>query len=253
MRSYSCRGKGRNLVGSPSIQKRMKNTRADHKPRESDAVTEFLATWKRASGPSDGAAEQHLCQVDPRLAALIDKTGPQRFSPSNARSHFDAIARSIIYQQLSIKAAATIYARYLSLFKDDPGPVQVLAVRDAAFRTIGLSASKVRYLKALATAITSGELNLKRVADLSDEAVVHELTKLPGVGVWTAQMFLMFRLQRLDILPTHDLGIRRGLQLAYGMRKPAAPGYIARVGKKWAPFRSIASLYLWAALDVSID
>jgi DNA-3-methyladenine glycosylase II len=231
----------------------MESATIDIRPRQPDAVSEFLATWKRASGPSDGMAEQHLYRVDSRLATVIEKTGPQRFSPSNARSHFDAIARSIIYQQLSIKAAATIYARYLSLLEDNPGPVQVLAVRDGAFRKVGLSASKVRYLKALATAVTSGELDLERVADLSDDAIVQKLTNLPGIGVWTAQMFLMFRLRRLDILPTHDLGIRRGLQLAYGLRKPAAPGYIARVGRKWAPYRSIASLYLWAAVDVSVE
>jgi len=225
----------------------------DIKARESNAVSDFLATWERASGPSDGVAEKHLCAVDPRLATVIEKTGPQRFSPPNARSHFDAIARSIVYQQLSIKAAATIYARYLSLLEDDPGPKQVLAVRDATFRAVGLSASKVRYLKALATAVTSGGFELERIAVLSDEAVVQELIKLPGIGVWTAQMFLMFQLHRLDILPIHDLGIRRGLQLAYGLRKPAAPGYVARVGKKWAPYRSIASLYLWAAIEVSAE
>jgi len=225
----------------------------DIKAGEFDAVSDFLATWERAPGPSDGMAEQHLCAVDSRLAALIEKTGPQRFSPSNARSHFDAIARSIVYQQLSIKAAATIYSRYLSLLKDNPGPKQVLTVPDDAFRTIGLSASKVRYLKALATTVTSGGFELERIAERSDEEIIQELIKLPGIGVWTAQMFLMFQLHRPDILPINDLGIRRGLQLAYGLRKPAAPGYIARVGKKWAPYRSIASLYLWAAIDVSAE
>jgi len=238
---------------SSSIHERMKSTTKDIKPRESNAVSDFLATWERAKGPSNGAAERHLCRVDSRLATVIKKTGPQRFSRSNARSHFDAIARSIIYQQLSIKAAATIYARYISLLEDNPSPKQVLAVRDDAFRTVGLSASKVRYLKALATAVSSEGFDLERIATLSDEAIIQELIKLPGIGVWTAQMFLMFQLQRLDVLPTHDLGIRRGLQLAYGLRKLAAPGYIARVGKKWAPYRSIASLHLWAVVDVKVD
>jgi len=88
---------------------------------------------------------------------------------------------------------------------------------------------------------------------LPDEAIVDTLTKVPGIGVWTAQMFLMFRLHRPDVLPTRDLGIQRGLQIAYGLRKPAAPGYVARAGKKWSPYRSIASLYLWAAVDLGVE
>jgi DNA-3-methyladenine glycosylase II len=198
-------------------------------------------------------AERCLCAADPRLAKSIEKAGPLRFGPSPARSHFDAIARSIIYQQLSTKAAATIYSRYLKALAGNPEPKRVIAKRPETLRAAGLSESKVRYLKALATAVTTGALDLEHIADLPDEAIVDQLTNVPGVGVWTAQMFLMFRLHRLDVLPTRDLGIQRGLQLSYGLHKPAAPGYVARVGKKWAPYRSIASLYLWAAVDLGID
>ncbi|MBN1652885.1 MAG: DNA-3-methyladenine glycosylase 2 family protein [Deltaproteobacteria bacterium] len=218
---------------------------------ETDAVSDFLSTWERAPGRRAGAAENHLCRADPRLTRIIKQAGPQRFGKSNARSHFDAIARSIIYQQISKKAAAAIYSRYLNVLASDPEPRQVLRIPPSALRSVGLSASKVRYLKALASAVASGEIDLDRIAERSDEQIIQELTRLPGIGLWTAQMFLMFRLQRLDVLPTRDLGIRRGLQLVYALGEPAAPGYLAKVGEKWSPYRSIASLYLWTAVDLN--
>jgi DNA-3-methyladenine glycosylase II len=215
-----------------------------------DPSEDFMATWRRVAGPLNDLAEKHLCACDPMLGEVIRAVGPQRFAKSPARSHFDAIARSIIYQQLSKKAAATIYTRYRDIVRGRTrGPEEAWAADAGCLRSAGLSTSKVRYLKELAKAVIDGGLDLDHIDDLPDDDVVSLLTKVPGVGVWTAQMFLMFRLRRPDVLPTRDVGVQRGLQLAHGLRKPAAPGYIARAGKRWSPFRSLACLYLWAAVD----
>ncbi|MFH0901408.1 MAG: DNA-3-methyladenine glycosylase 2 family protein [Pseudomonadota bacterium] len=215
----------------------------------------FLDGWvARAAAVEDRTPELWLSERDRRLGSVIRRVeaaaGPCRFRPSNASSHFDALARSIVYQQLSKKAAATIYARYLGVLGNASEPDRVLAASIETLRSAGLSCSKARYLKELALAVSSRRLDLERISAFADEEVVNVLTQVPGIGVWTAQMFLMFRLQRLDVLPLHDAGIQRGLQLAHRLEEPAAPTYVARAGKKWEPYRSIASLYLWAALDV---
>jgi DNA-3-methyladenine glycosylase II len=225
-------------------------------PTGKSEVLNFLDGW-HAQGTTgdDFSIEDTLTARDPMLGVLISKvlncSGPKRFKPSNAASDFDAIARSIIYQQLSKIAAATIYARYIGVFGGPPTPNQLLATQVELLRQKGLSLPKIRYLRALATAILDGELCMERLDDYSDEVVIELLTKVPGIGVWTAQMYLMFRLGRYDILPTNDLGVQRGLQLAYGLRRPAAPNYVKRVGRRWAPYRSIACLYLWASVDMA--
>ncbi|MDD5309242.1 MAG: DNA-3-methyladenine glycosylase 2 family protein [Deltaproteobacteria bacterium] len=218
----------------------------------------FLGGW--ASGSARNCAdlpeERYLSDADPRLGSLISRVieveGPRRYQPSNASSHFDAIARSIVYQQLSKKAAATIYGRYRAIVRGGD-PDEVIRAGVDELRAAGLSAPKVRYLRSLAEAVTSGSLDLRCIDKLTDYDVVDALTKVTGVGVWTAQMFLMFRLRRPDVLPIHDIGIQRGLQIAHGLRKPAAPGWIARAGARWAPSRSLACLYLWAAVDLRLD
>lgn len=217
----------------------------------------FLGGW--ASAQIDGIdplEERYLSDVDPRLGSLIARVievqGPRRYRTSNASSHFDALARSIIYQQLSKKAAATIYERYRGVVRTG-NPDEVLAADDVMLKSTGLSSPKVRYLKALATAVSSGTLDLQRIEEASDDEIIDSLTVVPGIGVWTAQMFLMFRLRRPDVLPTHDVGIQRGLQIAHGLKKPAAPGYILRAGARWAPYRSLACLYLWAGVDLRIE
>jgi len=214
----------------------------------------FLVGWdSHATADIDDSVEQILTNSDQRLGALIsrivDLTGHRRLKPSNAESHFDALARSIVNQQLSKKAAAIIYGRYIKLFGGSPSPEQVLSVEPELFRQVGLSSSKAKYLKALASAVLSGSLNLTQINDHPDDSVIGQLTEVLGIGVWTAQMFLMFRLRRPDVLPLNDVGIHRGLQLAYGLKRPATPIYVERVGRRWAPYRSIACLYLWAAVD----
>ena len=223
-------------------------------PAESADRDAFLEGWQTQGAPDAGQEiERELRRADPKLGRIIDRVvaedGPRRFKASGCRSHFDAIARSVIYQQLSKQAAATIYARYTSALGGHPDPDRVHAATPYRLRRTGLSAPKVRYLKATARAVVTGKIDLEQLEKLPDPAVIEQLTGLPGVGIWTAQMFLMFRLGRMDVPPVHDLGIQKGLQFAHGLRRPPAPRYIERVGRKWAPYRSIACLYLWAAVD----
>ena len=218
----------------------------------------FTDGWKAKSTICiDIAFEEWLSRADSMLGELISKVinveFPRRFAPSNASSHFDAIARSIVYQQLSKNAAATIYGRFVSVLGGAPTPDRVLASHANSLRSAGLSKPKVRYITALAEAVKSGELNLRSIGRLPDDAIIEELTKVPGIGVWTAQMFLMFRLQRSDVLPVNDLGIQKGLQIAHGLKEPASPDYVKNAGACWTPYRSIACLYLWAAVDLKIN
>lgn len=218
----------------------------------------FADTWAaRAAGERSREVEDRLARADPGLGRLIERVvaqgGPRRYPVSNAASHFDALVRSIVYQQLSKKAAATIYGRYREVVGAPAGPRQVLAARTRSLRRAGLSRPKIAYLQALARAIVDGQLDLDRIDRLADQEIVERLTAVPGIGVWTAQMFLMFRLRRPDVLPTGDLGIRRGVQLAHRLRQLATPAQVARVGQRWAPYRSVACLYLWAALDLGAD
>jgi len=217
----------------------------------------FLDGWKAQSAIGfNNAVEQVLGTADPKLGHLISKVvqaaGPRRFAPSNASSHFDAIARSIVYQQLSKHAAATIYGKYVGVLGGPPTPDRVLATHPDSLRSAGLSKAKTRYIIALAEAAKSGGLNLRSIGRLPDDAIIKELTLVPGIGVWTAQMFLMFRLQRLDVLPLNDLGIQKGLQIAHKLKAPATPAYVENSGARWSPYRSIACLYLWAAVDLKV-
>jgi DNA-3-methyladenine glycosylase II len=170
--------------------------------------------------------------------------------PRGQGTHFDAIARSIVFQQLSGKAAGTIHERFEGLFGGrTPLPHELVATPDEHLRSAGLSRGKTAYLKDLASRVVSGELPVETLHDLSDEEVIAALTRVKGIGRWTAQMFLMFRLGRPDVLPDLDLGIQKGIQQAYRLRKLPSPEKVKKVGAKWAPYRTIASWYLWRLLD----
>jgi DNA-3-methyladenine glycosylase II len=216
------------------------------------ASDRFEDTWRRRRA-RPGKPERHLREADPRLGRVIDRVvkqfGAQRFAPSSASSHFDAIARSIVYQQLSMKAAATIYGRAVQCLRGSVTPERVLEASESELRTAGLSGSKLKYLRILAAAVAGGRIDLDAVARSSDDEALSALTALDGIGVWTAQMFLMFRLGRLDVLPSGDAGIRKAVQNVYRMQNLPRPQEIVSIGKPWAPYRSIASLYLWALLD----
>ncbi|MSP59946.1 MAG: DNA-3-methyladenine glycosylase 2 family protein [Myxococcales bacterium] len=191
----------------------------------------------------------HLKRSDPVLARVIAEVGPCRFRARSEGTHFDAIVRAIIYQQLSGKAAATIHARFDGLHGGPPTPAQVLATSDEKLRAVGLSRQKLGYLKDLAERALSSEVAIDRLQDLDDTAVIAALTRVKGIGLWTAQMFLLFRLGRPDVLPDGDLGIRKAVKRAYQLRTLPEPARVLAIGAKWRPYASIAAWYLWRSLD----
>ena len=192
----------------------------------------------------------HLRKVDPTLGEVIDRIGPYKGWPSGNGTHFDAVARSIVFQQLSGKAAGTIHGRFQGLYGGrTPHPEELATTSDEQLRSIGLSRQKSAYLKDLGARVASGQLPIETLHELTDEEIITALTQVKGIGRWTAQMFLMFRLGRLDVLPDLDLGIQKGMQKAYRLRKLPTPERVKKIGAKWAPFRSIGSWYMWRLLD----
>jgi DNA-3-methyladenine glycosylase II len=196
------------------------------------------------------SAVRHLRRADPVLAAVVARHGPHRFELRTDGSHFDAIARAIVSQQLSVKAASTIHGRFRALYDGAGGTPDVVArIPERRLREAGLSWQKISYIQDLARRVTSGELELERIHEMPDDELVARLTAVKGVGVWTAQMFLMFRLGRPDVLPVLDLGIQKAVQRAYGLRKRPSHRQMEKIGKAWAPYRTIACWYLWRSLD----
>lgn len=202
--------------------------------------------------PAFGEADRHL-RRDPTLKRLIDAGGP--IGPDTDRrgsraDPYEALARAIVGQQLSTKAAATIWGRFVDCFGGrTPAPAELLRVEPQDLRGAGLSWGKVGYVTDLASHIEQGTLDLARLPDLSDEDVIATLTEIKGIGRWTAEMFLMFHLARPDVLSTGDLGIRRAVQLAYELAELPAPAELERIAEPWRPHRTLACLYLWRSLD----
>jgi len=191
-----------------------------------------------------------LLRRDPTLAALIRRHGPCGLADALRADHFSALVRSIVFQQLSTKAAATIHARLMTLVPEGlPTPIVLARLTDEEFRSVGISRQKGMYLRDLAAKVTTGEVQLDGVEDLEDEAVIAALTKVKGIGRWTAEMFLMFRLNRPDVLPVADLGILTAVQRAYGLRRKPTPERLRALAEAWKPYRSIACWYLWRSLD----
>ena len=195
----------------------------------------------------------HLTKADDVMAALIEEHGPldlearRRGRPADA---YGALLRSIVGQQLSVKAARTIYERLLDLFDGTtPSPEQLLAADPDALRAAGLSRPKVSYIRSLAQHIVDGELHLDSLDEMSDSDAIAELTAVKGLGEWTAHMFLMFHLRRPDVLPVGDQGIRRAVERLYGLETIPDAETLERLGERWAPYRTLASLYLWHSLD----
>jgi DNA-3-methyladenine glycosylase II len=192
----------------------------------------------------------HLKRVDPVLAEIIERVGPCRLRTVSEGSHFEALTRSIVFQQLSGKAAATILSRVVALFPDNvPTAAGVMRITDERFRSAGLSRQKIGYLRDLAEKVASGALPLDAVESMTNDDLIAHLVQVKGIGRWTAQMFLMFRLGRLDVLPELDLGIQNAIQKAYRKRKRPTPKDVAKIGAKWAPHSSVASWYLWRSLE----
>jgi DNA-3-methyladenine glycosylase II len=179
----------------------------------------------------------------------MESVGPYRPADRTTGSHFFSLMRAIVYQQLSGKAASTIFDRFLKLFpNEDPTPDRLLALTDEQLRSVGLSRQKSAYLRDLAAKVHSGALPLEDVDTMSDAAIIEYLVQVKGIGRWTAQMFLMFKLGRADVLPDLDLGIQNAIKRAYRKRK-VAPKDVLRIGAKWSPYSSIACWYLWRSLD----
>jgi DNA-3-methyladenine glycosylase II len=195
-------------------------------------------------------AVAHLRAADPVMHAVVDVVGPCAFAPRAEGTHFEAVCRSIVYQQLSGKAAGTIHRRFHEIYgARAPEPRELLATSDERLRAAGLSRQKIGYLRDLAARVASGDVPLDHVDALDDEAAIAALSRVKGVGRWTAQIFLMFRLGRPDLLPELDLGIQRGVQLAYGLPALATPREVAAIGAPWSPFRTVAAWYLWRFVD----
>jgi len=195
-------------------------------------------------------AEVHLSAADPVMAGLIQQVGRCGLVRSRREDPFIAAIEAIVWQQLSTKAAATIYARFLALFPGGPPtPAAVLAAPEAALRGEGLSRAKVSYLRDLSARVLDGTVPIHDLDHLPDAEIVTILTTVKGIGRWSAEMFLMFRLHRPDVLPVGDLGIVNAIRRAYNLRKPPTPDRIRRIGDAWKPYRSVACWYLWQSLD----
>jgi DNA-3-methyladenine glycosylase II len=202
------------------------------------------------------AARKKLAAADPTMAALIERIGPidiatrlRRRSEERPADAYGALLRAIVGQQLSTKAARTIYGRVCELFGGTtPSPEQLLEASEEDLRGCGLSGRKAEYVRDLASHVLSGELELDRLDRLSDEEIVAELVAVRGLGQWTAEMFLLFHLERPDVLSGGDLGIRKAIQVEYGMEAMPAPQKVLEIGEPWRPHRSLASLYLWESL-----
>jgi DNA-3-methyladenine glycosylase II len=168
----------------------------------------------------------------------------------NEGTHFQALVRSIVFQQLSGKAAGTIHGRFAALFPaGSPVPAALPMFTDAQLRAVGLSRQKIGYLRDLAQKVTSGTLPLDQVEEMNDDELIAHLVQVKGIGRWTAQMFLMFRLGRRNVLPELDLGIQNAIRRAYGKRKRPSPKQVRAIGAKWSPHSTVACWYLWRSLE----
>jgi DNA-3-methyladenine glycosylase II len=206
-------------------------------------------------------ARAHLAGADPKMAALIERVGDidlktrlRRRQEERPADAYGALLRAIVGQQLSTKAARTIYIRVCDIFDGTtPSPEQLLEASEEDLRGAGLSGRKVEYIRDLASHVLSGELELDRLDELSDEEAIAELVAVRGLGQWTAEMFLLFHLERPDVLSGGDLGIRKAVQIEYGLKEMPSPERVVEIGEPWRPHRSLASLYLWESLAAVPD
>lgn len=195
-------------------------------------------------------AVKHLAQVDPILATVIKDAPLPTFKPH--QNYYQELVESIISQQLSVKAAATILKRFRELFDSDfPAPGDILTKEVEDFRAVGLSRQKASYIQDLALKVIDGTVRFDHLDGLDNAAVIEELVKIKGVGVWTVHMFLMFCMARLDVLPTGDLGIKNGIQRLYGLSTRPEAETVEQIAAQnnWHPYESVASWYVWHSLD----
>jgi DNA-3-methyladenine glycosylase II len=194
--------------------------------------------------------EEHIAKNDKKLAPIIAASGPSRIKPHT--DHYGELVGSIVGQQLSSIAAGTIWRRVLDLFGGKmPTPQQLIKINDQKLRDAGLSWAKVRYVKDLAQHVLDGRLDLEHIATMPNEQVIEQLTAVKGIGEWSAHMFMMFGLGRLDVLPVGDLGVRKAVMNLYGLAEMPDPARMVTIANKnnWHPYESVASWYLWQSLD----
>ncbi len=195
-------------------------------------------------------AADHLAARDPALAAVIERAGLAKFEPHT--DYYAALVNSIISQQLSVKAAATIKFRFVDLFDGTlPTPEAILSKSVEELRSAGLSSAKVNYIRDLADHIIDGRIHFNQLNTQTNQEIIANLTDVKGIGEWTVHMFLMFCMGRLDVLPTGDLGIRNGVRALYGFGQIPTPLQVTDIAKKhnWQPYESVASWYVWHSLD----
>ncbi len=194
-------------------------------------------------------AQHHLAQADPVLAEIISRHGPCTMSRKAGRQYFVALAEAILSQQLSVKAAATIFKRFKEKLGGRVTPEKILQLPAPQFRAAGISRQKTGYLRDLAEKWQAGLIAPRRLVKMSDADVIAALTQVKGIGRWTAEMFLIFSLLRPDVLPVDDLGFRKGVQVAYRLRKLPEAKRLSQIAACWRPYRSMATWYIWASLD----
>lgn len=189
----------------------------------------------------------HLRRQDPILSGIIERVGD--YSILFRDPNFETLVKSIVFQQLSGRVASVIFTRLVKGAGGSLTPESILKLRPSRMRTLGLSGQKTAYIRDLARHTRDGTVIFEELGGLPDEAVIERLTQVKGIGVWTAHMFLIFALQRTDILPVGDLGIRNAIRKAYTLPELPAPDEIERLAKRWRPYCSVASWYLWRSLD----
>jgi DNA-3-methyladenine glycosylase II len=193
------------------------------------------------------AAIDHLSQNDPVMARIIGSIGP--YALRKLPADFDTLVRSIAYQQLSGKVAAVILARLIKAAGGTLTPEGILRLRPSRMRALGLSTAKTNYIRDLARHARDGSLAFEELDRLTDDEVIERLTEVKGIGPWTAQMFLMFGLERLDVLPTGDLGIRAAMRTEYGLADLPTPAEMHQIARRWRPYCTVACWYLWRTVD----
>ena len=193
-------------------------------------------------------AIRHLKKADPVMASIIDQAGA--YDIQYREPVFQTLVRSIVYQQLSGKAALTIFKRLAAAVKSDPmTPEAILKLRPQRMRTLGLSQQKIAYIRELARRTRDGEIQFERLREMDDAAIIDTLTRVKGVGVWTVHMFLIFALRRPNVLPVGDLGVRSAMKKAYALAELPKPAEIESIAASWRPYCSVATWYLWRSLD----
>ena len=184
---------------------------------------------------------------DPNLVKIIERVGDYQIR--KRKNHFAVLVESIISQQLASAAAEAIFGRFKKLYPKFPTASQILDTKDAKLRSAGLSGMKITYLKDLAQKIQDGKLKMRSLSKMTDDEIIERLTQVKGIGRWTAEMFLIFSLGRLDVLPVGDLGLRKGVQMVFSLSELPKPKEVEKIGVRWRPYRSVATWYLWKSLQ----